>query len=165
MSQHNSIQGCNISMDRFTSVSLAEWANENNFTIVGTMRLDRKGIPHQVKVVTNRGRKIYAIRIRKGWRHYGWLSYLDKKKSGKKECGWYFPLCMTMSKRPEMSVENPISTPRITQRGGVDVVDLISSYLSTRIKSKRWPINSLAFLLDTVRTNAKTIICDNDIKY
>ena len=30
------------------------------------------------------------------------------------------------------------------------------------IKSKRWPINSLAFILDTVRTNAKTIICDND---
>ena len=45
----------------------------------------------------------------------------------------------------------------------MDVVDLISSYLSTPIKSKRWPINSLAFLLDTVRTNAKTIICDNDI--
>ena len=46
-------------------------------------------------------------------------------------------------------------------KGGVDVVDLISSSLSTRIKCKRWPINCLAFLLDTVRTNAKTILHEN----
>ena len=46
-------------------------------------------------------------------------------------------------------------------KGGVDVVDLISSSLSTRIKCKRWPINCLAFLLDTVQTNAKTILHEN----
>ena len=46
-------------------------------------------------------------------------------------------------------------------KGGVDVVDLISNSLSTRIKCKRWPINCLAFLLDTVRTNAKTILHEN----
>ena len=55
LSQYNSIKGCNISMDRyFTSVSLAEWALENHFTIVGTMRLDRKGIPAEIKSVNNR---------------------------------------------------------------------------------------------------------------
>ena len=37
-------------------------------------------------------------------------------------------------------------------KGGVDIVDLLSSSLSTRIKSKR-----LVFLLDTVRTNSRTI--------
>ena len=46
-------------------------------------------------------------------------------------------------------------------KGGVDVVDLISSSLSTRIKCKKWPINCLAFLLHTVRTNAKTILHEN----
>ena len=36
--QYNSIQGSNTSMDRyFTSVTLAEWGLQNNFTIVGTM--------------------------------------------------------------------------------------------------------------------------------
>ena len=41
-------------------------------------------------------------------------------------------------------------------KGGVDIVDLISWKLSVRIKSKRWTITALAFILDTVRTNAKT---------
>ena len=48
-----------------------------------------------------------------------------------------------------------------TTKSGADVIDLISSSLSTRIKCKRWPINCLAFLLDTVRTNAKTILHEN----
>ena len=55
ISRHNSIQGCNISMDRyFTSVKLAEWALDRNFTVVGTMRRDRKGIPKELKVMKNR---------------------------------------------------------------------------------------------------------------
>ena len=41
---------------------------------------------------------------------------------------------------------------------------LLSTNHSTRIKSKRWPLNALAFLLDTRRTNAKTILRDNNIK-
>ena len=42
-------------MDRyFTSVTLAEWALDRNFTIVGTMRHDRKGIPKELKVMKNR---------------------------------------------------------------------------------------------------------------
>ena len=52
VSKYDSIQGCNISMDRyFTSVTLAEWAIENKFTIVGTMRQDRKGISKQLKAI------------------------------------------------------------------------------------------------------------------
>ena len=44
--QYNSIQGCNISMNcYFTSVTFADWALQNNFIIVGTMRHGRKGIP------------------------------------------------------------------------------------------------------------------------
>ena len=46
----NSIMGCNISMDRyFTSVTLAEWALDKKFTIVGAMRHDRKGTPKEMK--------------------------------------------------------------------------------------------------------------------
>ena len=43
-------------------------------------------------------------------------------------------------------------------KGGVDIVDFISSKLSVHIKSKRWTINVLVFILDIVRTNAKTIL-------
>ena len=57
-SNYNSIIGCNISMDRyFTSVTIARWALEKGFTIVGTMRLDRKGIPNGIKTMINRDEK------------------------------------------------------------------------------------------------------------
>ena len=49
-------------------------------------------------------------------------------------------------------------------KGGVDVVDLISSNCSIRIKSKRWPLNSLALIIDTERTNANTILKENNVK-
>ena len=50
VSKYNDIRGCNISMDRyFTSVTIARWCSERGITIVGTMRLDRKGIPKELK--------------------------------------------------------------------------------------------------------------------
>ena len=47
---------------------------------------------------------------------------------------------------------------------GVDVVNLLPSTHSTRIKSRRWPLNALAFILNTCCPNAKTILQDNGIK-
>ena len=38
-----------------------------------------------------------------------------------------------------------------------DVVDLVSTHNTTRIKHKRWLMNALAFVLGTVRTNAKPV--------
>ena len=35
----------------FTSVPLAKWASENNFAIVATMRLDRIGLPNEIKTM------------------------------------------------------------------------------------------------------------------
>ena len=43
-------------------------------------------------------------------------------------------------------------------KGGVDVVDLISAKMSTRMKARRWTLNVFAFMLDTARTNVKTIV-------
>ena len=50
-------------------------------------------------------------------------------------------------------------------KGGVDIVDLLSTHHSTRMKTKRWPINALAFGLDTCRTNSKTILADNKVQF
>ena len=38
------------------------------------------------------------------------------------------------------------------------MVDLISSHQSKRFKSPRWPVNALAFLLDTIRTNSEVLL-------
>ena len=45
-------------------------------------------------------------------------------------------------------------------KGGVDVVDLSSAHNTTKMKNRRWPINALPFVLDTVRTNVKTILAE-----
>ena len=42
-------------------------------------------------------------------------------------------------------------------KGGVYVVDLHSSSISTRMKSRRWTMNAFSFSLDTARTNARTL--------
>lgn len=49
-------------------------------------------------------------------------------------------------------------------KGVVDVADLPSSHHSTRLKRKRWLANALASLLNTVRTNAKTILAESTSK-
>ena len=33
----------------FTSITLAEWATTKHFSIAGTVHLDRKGIPREIK--------------------------------------------------------------------------------------------------------------------
>ena len=43
-------------------------------------------------------------------------------------------------------------------KGGLDIVDLISSKLPVRTKSKRWTKNALPFIIDIVLSNAKTIL-------
>ena len=44
---------------------------------------------------------------------------------------------------------------------GVDVVDFISCHHSKQMKSKRWPLTTFAFILDTIRRNSKTFLEDN----
>lgn len=46
-------------------------------------------------------------------------------------------------------------------KGGVDIVDLISCHHSKRMKSKRWPLTTFTFVLDTIRRNSKTFLEDN----
>ena len=50
-------------------------------------------------------------------------------------------------------------------KGEVDIVDLVSCHYSTRIKSKRWPLNALAFMLDNILTNTKNILGDDKVSF
>ena len=91
------------------------------------------------------------------------VSYVDKKMSGKKNVvltTMYDDIAVSKDqwKKPNVHVFYDHT------KGGVDVVDLYSSHHSTRVKSKRWPVNALAFILDTARTNSKTILADNGNK-
>ena len=148
-------------MDRyFTSVSLAAWELQKKFTIVVTMHHDRKGIPKEVKAIGNREEKsvLYVYHKEK---NIMLASYIDKKKSGKKNV----IVLSTMHDRVKVTNDQR-KKPQIHSmydhtKGGVDVVDLLSTSHSTRIKFKRWPINAIAFIFNTYRTNTKTILQDN----
>ena len=140
-------------MDRyFTSVFLAEWALQKKFTIVGTMRHDRKGIPKKVKAIGNREEKsvLYVCHEEK---NIMVASYIDKKKSGKNNVivlsAMHDSVKVTNDQRKKPQIHNMNNHTK----GDIDVVDLLSTSYSTRIKSKRWPINAFAFILDTCRTN------------
>ena len=161
LSRYTSIQGCNILMDPYlTSVFLAEWALQKKFTIVGTMRHDRKGIPKEVKAIGNREEKsvLYVYHKEK---NIMLASYIDKIKSGKKNIIVLSTMHDSVKVTNDQRNKPQIHSMYDHMKGGVDVVDLLSTSHSTRIKSKRWPINAFAFILDTCRTNAKTIFQDN----
>ena len=89
------------------------------------------------------------------------LLYIDKKKKGKKN----ILALTTMHNQVKLSVDERKKPHALVfydhTKGGVDVVDLISAKMSTRMKTRRWTLNVFAFMLDTARTNAKTIVKEN----
>ena len=67
----------------FTSVTIAQWALENKITIVGTMRLDRKGMPKEIISLENREERS-VLHVFGSDKKILLVSYIDKKKSGKR---------------------------------------------------------------------------------
>ena len=157
----NSIKGCNVSVDRyFTSITLADWATSHNFSIVGTMRLDCKGIPKEIKTLEGRQEKSTLYAYQKDGEAM-LVSYVDKKKSGKRNVVVLTTMHNSVSVTKDQRVKPNVHTFYDHTKGGVDVVNLVSSHNTTKMETRKWPVNALAFILDTVRTNAKTIISES----
>ena len=91
-------------------------------------------------------------------------SYIDKKKSGKKNVIILSIIHDNVKITKDQQKKPSVNKMYDHTKGGVDVVDLLSVTHSTRIISRRWPLNALTFILDTCRSNAKTILQDNGIK-
>ena len=45
-------------------------------------------------------------------------------------------------------------------KGGVDVMDMIAGNYTTKFKTRRWTMNTLAYILNTAKTNSLTIFRD-----
>ena len=149
------LRGRNISLDRyFTSVTIADWLLEKNITTTGTLRSDRKGIPKEMKSDADREEKStkWCFSEKKML-----VSYMDKKKSGKKNVLFL----TTMYDEIRVSKDQRVKPQPIVyydhMKGGVDVVDLVSIGASTRSKTKRWTLNANSFICDTTKTNARTL--------
>ena len=83
---------------------MAKLALEKKFTIVGTMRHDRKGIPKESKSVNDREDKPVLF-VYHEEKNVILGSYIDRKKSGKKNV-IVFRLCMTRSRSPMINGRN-----------------------------------------------------------
>ena len=137
-------------------MSLAEWDLEKKFTIVGTMRHDRKGIPKELKSVNDR-EEMSVLYVYHEEKDVMLVSYIDKEKWGKKNVIVITTMYDNVKVANDRQKKPHVHVMYDHTKGGVDIVDLLSTNHSTRIKSKRWPLNAYAFVLDTRRTNAKTI--------
>ena len=86
LSTNSSLAGRNISFDRlYTSIPLAKWLLEKRITCIGTMQLNRKGIPDELKETKNR--ELLSSEIY--WDENSPLSissYVVKTSKGKKKC-------------------------------------------------------------------------------
>ena len=119
------------------------------------MKHDRKGIPKEVKLVADREEKS-VLHVYNTKEKIVLVSYINKKKSGKKNV----TVLSTMRDNIKVTKDQWMK-PSVS---GVDVVNLLPTTHSTRIKSRRLPLNALAFILNTCCPNAKTILQDNGIK-
>ena len=162
LKQYVQLRRRNIPMDRyFTSLPVAEYLLENDITVVGTLRSHRIGLPKELTDVKDRD----DLSVKYAFPEDGnimLVSYVVKKKSGKRN----ILMLTTMHKSVKITCDSRKKPNVITlydcTKGGVDVMDMISSNLSTRIQSRRWLLNALAFVLDTARSNAQTILKDNN---
>ena len=148
ISCYTSIQGCNISMDRyFKSGFLSEWALRKKFTIVGTMRHDRKSNPKEVKAIGTGKKSRCCMSITKRKTSCS-LLISTRKNQEKKNVFVFLTMHDSVKVTNDQRKESQIHSMYDHAKGGVDVTDVLSTLRSTRIKSKRWPINAFAFILD-----------------
>ena len=147
----------------FTSVIVARLGLEKRYAIVGRINLGRKEIPKELKSLSNKREKSTSF-------HYAqdenimFVLYIDKKLSGKKNVMVLTNMHDSVRVPREKRSKPDVHVLYYHTKGGVDVADLSASHNSTRMKHKRWPVNALASLLDTVRTNAKTILAESTSK-
>ena len=150
LEKQTNIQGRNISMDRyFTSMTIAEYLLKKAITLVGTMRTDRIGIPAEMKEVKNRKSPSTLYAYNKDIKSL-LVSYVVKKKSGVRNV-----LVLSTMHKNALTTKDERKKPHVINfydrtKGGVDVMDMMASTYTVKFKSRRWTMNALAYILDTV---------------
>ena len=84
--------------------------------------------------------------------------YVDKNTSGKENVKVLSTMYKDVTVTRNQRKKNNIIVLYDHAKGRADIVDLTLSKLSVRMKSRRCILNILAFFLDTVPTDAKTVL-------
>ena len=97
------------------------------FTIVGTMGLDRKGVPRVLRLVGKREAKSTLYMYNQADERMMMVSYIDKKTSGMKNVmvltTMHNEVKVTNDQRQKFQVHSMYDHTK----GGIDVVDLLST--------------------------------------
>ena len=158
------LSGRNISYDRlYTSIALAKWLLERDITCIGTIKAHRKGIPPEIKNVSNRDVGSYEIFWNEPEKRINLNSYVvNTKSSGKRN------VLMLSTIHPILGISKDVKPkPALYKlydytKGGTDIVDQKISFYSCKPKSRKWTIVAFSYLMDTCRVNASTIMALNN---
>jgi hypothetical protein len=156
----NELKGRNLTTDRFyTSVDLAETLlKEFDMTCLGTLTAGRKGLPAEFKSVVGRQEGDYMVLFEEKGKMslHSWV--VDTKSGGKKNIMLLTTTNPILGKTMDDGKDRPalISFYNYAMLG-TDRMDQLAQHYSVRVKSSRWPMSVLSYILDTCRVNARTI--------
>ena len=111
------------------------------------MRHDQKGIPKELKVMKNRDESMFTM-----GKKMSCLFLILIKTSQEKNIIGLTTLHDTVKVSKDKRSKPQVLIMYDHTKGGVDIADLFSTHHTIRIKSKRWPLNAFAIILDMVRT-------------
>ena len=156
------LAGRNISFDRlYTSISIVRWLYERKITAIGTMMLNRKGVPgvfKDIKQRENQSSEIY-------WEIDGPVcisSYVVSTSKGKKNVVMLTTTHPLLGTTKDDGKEKPALYKLYDfTKGGTDIIDQRMSSYSSKPKSRKWTMVAFSYILDTARVNASTILAMN----
>ena len=140
-------------MDRLYSIlSIANWLLKHGITMVGTMMLNRVGIPTKIKDATNR--EVFSTEIQweeKGKRNLTFYVAVARRK--RQSLHW--PLLSLLRETIDDGKQNLVITKFYDfTRDRVDIINQKMGFSSAKATSHEWTSVLLAYLLDTICVNA-----------
>ena len=156
-----SLHGRNISTDGlYTSIPLANWLLDRHIITVGTLNTNRNGIPDELKNTKDRNEFSVICHLDESKKIYLTAYSVRTKLKGKKNV----MVLSTMRPLQGVTIDDGKKKPAIIKfydftKGGTDIVDQINDFHTCRTQTYRWDLVVLFYILDTIKTNSKTVWC------
>ena len=148
-------KGCNVTTDNyFTSLKLAEELKQKKTTILGTIRKPQREVPSTELIM--RDKELYASKI--FFSPSGCSLTIHKAKKKKVVC-----ILSSMHRNVNIDQCHKKKLPETIQyyksKVGVDVLDQMARYHTSKSSTRRWPVAVFFNILDCACINAYTIYC------
>jgi hypothetical protein len=126
-------------------------------TLLGTLQACRKGLPADFKSLKGRQAGDYMVLFEVGGKK-SLHSWVANTKSGPKNVMALTTTVPIIGKTRDDNQEKPALFKRYDYTmGGTDRCDQLSEAKTVRMKSRRWPMSPLCYMLDVARVNGRTI--------